>query len=249
MESSLTEMKTELKRLKKEVALERNLGLCRNGLLFCINIIEYLNGKWDPLDLRMQGWSAEMVKELDSYDDVFEELLEKYGGSIDAGPEIRLLSMIGISAFGFYAQKTLVEKLTGVSTRGGNGNNTSSGGILNLVAKMMGFQNMAANNRAKNRQQHEQETQQSQQQQGNQGGSGSGGNGNNGGSQRTPMRGPSTSFEDLMASMERGHTRHMDHPYDSDEDNNDDDESVMTVPVSAPPKKRRGRPPKNRSGM
>ena len=56
-------------------------------MMFCSSI-EYLNGQYDPLDIRLEGWAESVMLDIESYDDIFIELHEKYSGVGDVAPEI-----------------------------------------------------------------------------------------------------------------------------------------------------------------
>ena len=43
-----------------------------------ISGIEFLNNRFDPFDIKLDGWSESIHENLNEYDDVFEELYEKY---------------------------------------------------------------------------------------------------------------------------------------------------------------------------
>ena len=62
-----------------------------------INTIEYGNAAFDPFGLNLDGWGEQVTEDLDSYDDIFCELYEKYKGGKMA-PELSLLLRIGFSA-------------------------------------------------------------------------------------------------------------------------------------------------------
>ena len=62
-----------------------------------INTIEYGNAAFDPFGLNLDGWGEQITEDLDSYDDIFCELYEKYKGGKMA-PELSLLLRIGFSA-------------------------------------------------------------------------------------------------------------------------------------------------------
>ena len=47
------------------------------------------------------------MQNINDYDEVFEELAEKYGGQSEVAPEIKLLMMLGGSAFMFHLTNTL----------------------------------------------------------------------------------------------------------------------------------------------
>jgi hypothetical protein len=62
-----------------------------------IHTIEYSNAYFDPFDINLDGWGEQINEDLDSYDEIFTELYQKYkGGKIS--PEISLLLRLGFSA-------------------------------------------------------------------------------------------------------------------------------------------------------
>ncbi len=69
--------------------------------------LEFLNNKFDPFDIKLDGWSESVNEGINDYDEVFEELAEKYGGQSEVAPEIKLLMMLGGSAFMFHLTNTL----------------------------------------------------------------------------------------------------------------------------------------------
>jgi len=62
-----------------------------------INTLEYGNALLNPFDLNLDGWGEQVSEDLDSYDEIFSELHEKYKGGKMA-PEVSLLLRIGFSA-------------------------------------------------------------------------------------------------------------------------------------------------------
>jgi hypothetical protein len=52
-------------------------------LIACVTGLEFLNDKFDPFDLELNGWSQNMMENVDDYDGVFEELLQQVQ---DEGP-------------------------------------------------------------------------------------------------------------------------------------------------------------------
>ena len=62
-----------------------------------INSLEYANSAFDPFGLNLDGWGESIGEDLDSYDEIFGELYEKYKGGKMA-PELNLLLRIGFSA-------------------------------------------------------------------------------------------------------------------------------------------------------
>jgi len=62
-----------------------------------INSIEYANAAFNPFDLNLDGWGEQISEDLDSYEDIFSELHDKYKGG-KLAPELSLLLRVGFSA-------------------------------------------------------------------------------------------------------------------------------------------------------
>ena len=107
MTSDLEEMKVELTKLKKDREIENSIKFSRKALMAITTGIEFLNNKFDPCDLRLDGWSESIHENLTEYDEIFEELHEKYKGSSKISPEIKLMLMVGGSAFMFHLTNTM----------------------------------------------------------------------------------------------------------------------------------------------
>ena len=105
--SSIDEMEYEYALLKSFVDKRNSVKVFKSGLLQTVSIIEFLNDKYDPFDFHLQGWGEHMSVEVDSYDDVLEELYEKYKGSGKGmPPEVKLLLLLTASAGAFHFSKT-----------------------------------------------------------------------------------------------------------------------------------------------
>jgi hypothetical protein len=78
MESSLTEMMGEYEMIMNEKEKENSVKFQGNMLSACINGIEFLNGKFDPFDVNLDGWGEQFNENVTDYDEIFGELHEKY---------------------------------------------------------------------------------------------------------------------------------------------------------------------------
>jgi len=107
MESSYEEMKAEYDRIKERREVESSVKFQRKMLIAVITAIEFLNNRFDPLDLKLDGWSESVHENVNDYDDVFEELHEKYKGKAQMAPELKLLLMLGGSGFMFHLTNTM----------------------------------------------------------------------------------------------------------------------------------------------
>ena len=122
VEHSIEEIESEVVRIKKEIEIDNGVNYCKQGLVFFANTIEMANSKLNIA--KLDGFSIHVMSTQDQYDEVFEELYEKYASSINAGPEIKFITMFAASAFMFHLQKVLAEEQVG------------KGNILNVINKM-----------------------------------------------------------------------------------------------------------------
>lgn len=109
MSSDYEEMKYEYERLLHQKKMDNSVKMQRRMLISFISGVEWLNGRFDPFDLKLDGWSESIHDGLDEYDDVFEELYEKYQGDGNMSPELRLCLMVGGSAFMFHLQNSMLK--------------------------------------------------------------------------------------------------------------------------------------------
>ncbi len=105
--SSLGEMKEEYTRLKNQRDLENSIKFQRKSMMAFASGVEFLNSKFDPFDIKLDGWSESLHENLSDYDDVFEELHEKYKSKTNIAPELKLLMMLGGSAVMFHMTNSL----------------------------------------------------------------------------------------------------------------------------------------------
>jgi len=107
MASSYEDMQFEHDRLKKQRDVEKSIKFSRKFLMAFASGIEFLNGKFDPFDIKLEGWSENIMENVSDYDEVFEELHEKYGESVKMAPELKLISMVAGSGFMFHLTNSL----------------------------------------------------------------------------------------------------------------------------------------------
>ena len=100
-------MKLKLNSTIKSQRCDQSVKFQRKMLVAFITAIEFLNNKFDNLDLKLDGWSESIHENINDYDDVFEELHEKYKGSSQMAPELKLLLMVGGSGFMFHLTNTM----------------------------------------------------------------------------------------------------------------------------------------------
>lgn len=105
--SNIEDIKYEYEKLKRQRDIDRSIKFQRKILMGVVSGAEFLNRKFDPIDAKLDGWSESMYENLDEYDEVFEELHDKYSDKVDMPPEMKLLLMVAGSGFMFHLSNTL----------------------------------------------------------------------------------------------------------------------------------------------
>lgn len=108
---SLSELQSEYDRLTR-IKQQKNTRDWYRKILFGVTKgIEWANHKWDPVGLKLDGWSTEVASNVDEFDEIFDELSEKYGGTVASkmSPEIRLIILILYSGISYSISQTLVQ--------------------------------------------------------------------------------------------------------------------------------------------
>ena len=115
--SSLDEMEYEYDLLKSFADKRNGVRVFKSGLLQVVSLVEFLNDKYDPFDFHLAGWGDHMQVETESWDDVLEEIYERYKGTgKKVAPEVRLLLLIIASASAFHFTKSQSSNLPGLDS-------------------------------------------------------------------------------------------------------------------------------------
>jgi len=107
MDSNLQEMIGEYETIMDEKSKQNSVKFQGNMLMAVINGIEFLNSKFDPFDIKLDGWSDQVQENITDYDDIFSELHEKYKSKASMAPELKLLFQLGGSAMMVHMTNTM----------------------------------------------------------------------------------------------------------------------------------------------
>ena len=111
MQSDLEEMRTEYHRILREKEVDASIRFQRKMMMAFVTGVEFLNTRFDPLDVKLDGWSEQVHENINDYDDIFEELHEKYKSTgKKMAPELRLLMSLSGSAFMFHLTNSMFKK-------------------------------------------------------------------------------------------------------------------------------------------
>lgn len=107
MESNLQEMKGEYEMIISEKEKSNSVKFQGKMLMAAITGIEFLNNRFDPFDVKLDGWSEQLNENIDDYDEIFAELHEKYKSKAKMAPELKLLFQLGGSAIMVHMTNTM----------------------------------------------------------------------------------------------------------------------------------------------
>jgi hypothetical protein len=115
MDNTLEEIQLEYDRLVDAKNLEGSIRFQRQCLMGVITGFEFLNGKFNPADWQLDGWSESVHENIEDYDEVFEELYDKYKGRGNMPPEAKLLMSVVGSGFMFHMSNSFFrQKMAGM---------------------------------------------------------------------------------------------------------------------------------------
>ena len=107
MDSNLDEMIGEYETIIAEKEKSNAIKFQGKMMMACITGLEFLNSKFDPFDIKLDGWGEQINENIDDYDDIFAELHEKYKSKAKMSPELKLLFQLGGSAIMVHMSNTL----------------------------------------------------------------------------------------------------------------------------------------------
>jgi hypothetical protein len=97
MDSNYDEIEDEYEGALDDKRKRDSVKIQQNWLITMVNTIEYGNSMFDPFGISLDGWGESISEDVDSYNEIFEELHEKYKGG-KMSPELSLLLRLGFSA-------------------------------------------------------------------------------------------------------------------------------------------------------
>lgn len=143
LDSALDEIKHEYARLRKQATLGQSIKFQRRILMASTSGTEFINKRYNPLNLKLDGWSEQVLDSIEEYDDVFADLHEKYSSSVELPPEWRLLMMVCGSAFMFHLSTALFKSALPSVATVAKQNPDLMKNISSAMAKAMAAQNAA----------------------------------------------------------------------------------------------------------
>ena len=151
MESSLLEMQGEYETIINDRHTKNSVKFQGRMLMAAITGIEFLNNRFDPFDLKLDGWAEQVNENLTEYDDIFSELHDKYKSKAHMAPELKLLFQLGGSAVMLHMTNTmfksalpgmddimrqnpeLMQQFTAAAANSMSDSNPGLGGFMNMM--------------------------------------------------------------------------------------------------------------------
>lgn len=111
MSSDIHEMRHEFDRIQRDNDVKSSIRFSRRMLMACVTGMEFLNKRYDPFEIKLEGWSESVMENMDDYDNVFERLHDKYASRVSMAPEIELLLSLSGSAFMFHLTNSMFNSM------------------------------------------------------------------------------------------------------------------------------------------
>ena len=109
--SPIDELRNEVKRITYSIDVDKSLKFSRRMLIACTTGLEFLNKKYNPFEIQLDGWSENVMENVDDYDEVFEDLYVKYRTKMHVAPEVKLIMMLGGSAMMFHLTNSMFKSV------------------------------------------------------------------------------------------------------------------------------------------
>ena len=106
MDNTYDEIKQEYDRLVDARNLESSLRFQRQALMGVVTGLQWMNEKFDPMDAKLEGWSESVHENVEDFDEIFEELYDKYKERGKMPPEVRLMFSLAGSGFMCHVSNT-----------------------------------------------------------------------------------------------------------------------------------------------
>ena len=113
MDSAFEEIEDEYESAIEDKRKRDSVKIQQNWLITLVNTIEYGNAMFDPLGISLDGWGESVSEDIDSYNEIFEELHDKYKGG-KLSPELNLLLRLGFSASVIHFSNSFIYRCTWV---------------------------------------------------------------------------------------------------------------------------------------
>jgi Family of unknown function (DUF5767) len=110
-DTPISHLKFELAKHQADYDRKYGVRFGQRFLLAFVSGVEFMNKKFDPFDVDLDGWSNMIHDRIDDYDNVLERLILKYKNRVAVAPEIELVMMLAGSAVTFHMSRLIAKKV------------------------------------------------------------------------------------------------------------------------------------------
>ena len=100
-------MKGEYEMIMAEKEKSNSIKFQGKMFMAAITGLEFLNNRFDPFDVKLDGWSEQINENIGDYDEIFAELHEKYKSKAKMAPELKLLFQLAGSGIMVHMTNTM----------------------------------------------------------------------------------------------------------------------------------------------
>lgn len=142
MEDDIDDIRFECYRMTREKNSQKAIKTMQQMLISAATFIEFGNMMFDPFNLKLNGFSKNMLLTVSDYDDSLEEIHHKWSGKTSIGPEVMVMFSFITSAIFHHAGNTTQKPNFSGSPEtdqpsSGGGSSGGSAGFMNFVSNMI----------------------------------------------------------------------------------------------------------------
>ena len=134
MEDPIDDIRFECYRMTREKNSQKAIKNMQQMLVSAATFVEFANMMFNPFNLKLQGFSKNMLLTVSDYDDSLEEIHHKWSGKTSIGPEVMVLFSFLTSAIFHHAGNTRTESEQPKKASNSGGSGAS---FMNLFSNMM----------------------------------------------------------------------------------------------------------------
>ena len=137
MKDDIDEIRFECYRMTRENNSRKSVKNMQHMLITAATIVEFANSLVNPFNLKLQGFSKNLMLTVSDYDDSLEELHHKWSGRTSVGPEMTVLFTFVTSAIFHHAGNVMSSPTDQPSRTGPKSKGPDMSSVLGLFSTMM----------------------------------------------------------------------------------------------------------------
>ena len=144
VKDDIDEIRYECYRMQRECNSKKSIKIMRRVLVTITTLIETGNSYFNPFNLRLEGFSENMMLNLDDYDDCFEQIHHKYSGRSSMGPEMQILFTFMSAAIFHHAGNVIGGNKRGTSSDKTKSKPSPMSSVMSMMGMLSGVNNSSS---------------------------------------------------------------------------------------------------------